>query len=374
MPARQGRTRERPRRGGPSTGGSNPPSGTRFLGFAVPGLGPVLAEELAALPGVRVEDSGFDGRADVVLFTATSPAVPGLLAVTTAEDIVVEVGRTLRRDGDRAPWIAGRLWRPDRTRRALGVVTSMGRQVRDRPTYRVVARVLQERSFLRTELRRQVTGVIDRLQAGWRFADPAAVEVWVVEYQPGRIVAGIRVSDARMRQHDGRATERVGALRPTVAAAMVRLAGPPGGNDDRDGGVLLDPCCGSGTILAEARQAGWRACGVDIEASAVGAARRNAPGARVAEGDARRLDVEAGSVGAVVSNLPFGRQFQVPGGTESWLRAVLGELARVVRPGGRVVLLVPELPRAAVPPRWRLTRSVRVQLLGTRATIWVLNA
>src|SRR4051794_21961445 len=144
MPARQGRTRERSRR--PSTGGANPPSGTRFLGFAVPGLGPVLAEELAALPGVRVEDSGFDGRADVVLFTATPPALPGLLGLTTAEDVVVEVGRTLRQDGDRAPWIAGRLWRPERTRRALGVVASMGRQVRDRPTYRVVARVLQERS------------------------------------------------------------------------------------------------------------------------------------------------------------------------------------------------------------------------------------
>jgi 23S rRNA G2445 N2-methylase RlmL len=68
--------------------------------------------------------------------------------------------------------------------------------------------------------------------------------VWVVEYQPGKIVAGLRVSDLRMRQHEGRDIERSGALRPTVAAAMVHLAGKPDG-------ILLDPC-GSGTILAEA--------------------------------------------------------------------------------------------------------------------------
>ena len=66
----------------------------------------------------------------------------------------------------------------------------------------------------------------------------------MVEYQPGKIVAGLRVSDLRMRQHEGRDIERSGALRPTVAAAMVHLAGKPDG-------ILLDPC-GSGTILAEA--------------------------------------------------------------------------------------------------------------------------
>src|SRR5207245_10024941 len=106
---------------------------------------------------------------------------------------------------------------------------------------------------------------------------------------------------------------------------------------------------------------------------AVRAARRNAPGAEVTEGDARDLAVDAGSVRAVVSNLPFGRQFQVRGGQQAWLRATLGEAARVTRPGGRAVLLVPELPRAALPAELRLERSIRIQLLGTRATIWVLD-
>ncbi|HLB76798.1 MAG TPA: hypothetical protein VJO72_07170, partial [Candidatus Dormibacteraeota bacterium] len=59
------------------------------------------------------------------------------------------------------------------------------------------------------------------------------IEVWISEYLPGRFVAGLRLSDVKMRQHEGRLVEREGALRPTVASAMVRLAG--------DGaGLLLD--------------------------------------------------------------------------------------------------------------------------------------
>jgi hypothetical protein len=46
----------------------------RFLAFAVPGLAPLLAGELAAIPGVLVQGQGFDGRSDVVLVTAEPSA------------------------------------------------------------------------------------------------------------------------------------------------------------------------------------------------------------------------------------------------------------------------------------------------------------
>jgi tRNA G10 N-methylase Trm11 len=42
---------------------------------------------------------------------------------------------------------------------------------------------------------------------------------------------------------------------------MVQLAGVPSG-------VLLDPCCGSGTILREALEVGWEAVGSDLDPSA----------------------------------------------------------------------------------------------------------
>jgi 23S rRNA G2445 N2-methylase RlmL len=339
---------------------------TRLIALAVPGLAGLLAEELQSMPGVRVEDTGRDGRADVVLFSADPSALQQVATTRLAEDLFVEVGRTLRSDGDRAQWIAGRLWRPERARRALAARARMTRTARERATFRVIARVLQERSFLRTDLRRDLANTIQRHQPNWRFSDPADVEIWVVEYKPGKIVAGLRVSDARMRQHDGRDVERSGALRPTVAAAMVRLAGKPDG-------ILLDPCCGSGTILVEGTEAGWHARGMDIDPDALRIARKNARGVEVTEGDVRHLSCGDGSVSACVSNLPFGRQYAVQQDMADWLRAALSEMARVTQPGRRVVLLAPDISRDVTPPGLTLIKRVPIRLLGTKTTIWTYD-
>jgi tRNA G10 N-methylase Trm11 len=332
----------------------------------VPGLSALLAAELGQIAGVTVTETGSDGRADVVLFTADAAALRHALSSTLAEDIFVEAGRTLRSDGDRADRIAGRLWCPDQAHRALTARAQVTGSARRRTTFRVIARVRQERSFLRTELRRQLTDSIQRQQATWRFADPADVEVWAVEYQPGKLVAGVRVSDGRMRQHNGRHIERNGALRPTVAAAMVQLAGQPGG-------TLLDACCGSGTILVAATRAGWHAEGIDIDPEAVRIARTNAPGVAVQRGDVRRLGLDDGSVRACVSNLPFGKQYAVQQDMPDWLRLALSELARVTQPGGRIVLLAPAIPASAVPGALARTHHRPLRLLGTATTIWAYN-
>jgi tRNA G10 N-methylase Trm11 len=192
--------------------------------------------------------------------------------------------------------------------------------------------------------------------------------VWVLEYRPGRFVTGLRVSDATMRQHGGRRAERPGALRPAVAAAMVRQAGrsdPPRGREP-----LLDPCCGSGSILVEAVRCGWTARGFDIDREAVRVARRNVPDATVDVGDARHVELPDGSVAACVSNLPFGRRYAVEGRPAAWLRHVLTEMARLTRPGGRVVVLAPDVPAAAVPAALRRRSRHRLLLLGQPTAMW----
>jgi 23S rRNA G2445 N2-methylase RlmL len=361
------RSRSRP----PAAAGSGrdstvQPGMTRMFVTAVPGLGPMVRRELGRLPGVEVRGSGFDGRSDVVMFEMTRESRSTVIDLGLVEDVFIEVGRTLRAEGDRPAWISGQLWRPKRVQRALSVWAEEVRPLAGTMTFRVIARVLQERSFLRTDLRRQLTRAIQRDRPRWRVEDPAQIEVWVSEYAQGQFVAGLRLSDQRMRQHGSRAVEREGALRPTVARAMVLLAGEPGG-------VALDPCCGSGTILREALAAGWDARGLDIDPDAVRAARRNAPGADVRVGDARSLELADRSVAACVSNLPFGRQYSVQGDIHAWLRSVLGEMARVTRPGGQVILLVPQLPRAVVPGTLRLRDRFRIRLLGTATTIWVFD-
>jgi hypothetical protein len=337
----------------------------RLFGLAVPGLAPLLGRELESIDGVQVSGRGFDGRSDVVVFTAEHRAVGQLKGLRLAEDLFVEVGRTLRAEGDRAPWIAGRLLTPERTRRALALRGQILPQARrEQASYRVIVRVLQERSFLRTELRRHLSAIVANQQPRWHFADPSDLELWVVEYQPGKIIAGVRTSDARMRQHEGRAQERPGALRPTVAAAMVALAGRP----DRG---LLDPCCGSGTILKEALRVGWTDVhGVDIDPTAIDVARRNVGGARLTVGDARTLDADANTMAACVANLPFGQQYDVEGDLDDWLRAVLSEMARATRLGGRVVLLAPRTTRSVVPAALHLVERIPIVLLGTRCVLW----
>ena len=259
------------------------PGVTRMFASVVPGMAQLVRRMMDRIPGVQVTDVGFDGRSDLVLFEVGRGYREVLWSLRTIEDLFVEVGRTMRSGGDKANSIAGRIWRPEGVEKALSVWAAEHRPLAGTMTYRVIARVLQESSFLRTDLRKALTQSISAEKPKWRVADPSQIEVWISEYQAGRIVAGLRLSDASMRQHDGREAERSGALRPTVAATMVSLAGEPDG-------ILLDPCCGSGTILSEAIAVGWNDVrGGDADLDAVEIARRNAPTANVKQWDVRRL-------------------------------------------------------------------------------------
>ena len=338
-----------------------------MLASVVPGMAALVTSELERLPGAHVTGTGFDGRSDLILLDVGRGGREGLWSLRTIEDLLVETGRTDRSSGDSAAGMASRLWRPESVQKALSAWAADVRPLSGVMTYRVIARVLQERSFPRTELRNGLGQAIARDKPRWKVADPAQLEVWASEYAPGRLVAGLRLSDASLRPRAGQATERPGSVRPTVAAMLVSLAGEP-----RD--VLLDPCCGGGTILGEALAAGWpAAAGIDIDPEAVELARRNVPGAGVVPGDARGIDLPDESVDAVVSRLPSGPQYEVQGEMRKWLTGVLGEIARVTAVGGRVVLLVPTIPNNAMPRELPVRRKEPIRLLGTKTRLWVCD-
>jgi len=348
---------------------SDSPGGVSFFAATVPGLGPLLRDEVAAHPAlVPDHEVGFDGRADLVFFRVRRGARLQVDGLRLAEDVFVAISGAR---GDSVGRVAASLVTRAGLERALSVRARYMRYLSPSMTFRVITRVMDESRFKRTELRSAVERVISADRPRWRIADPADLEVWAVEHRGARFVSGLRLSDKRLRHHgEGRASERHGALRPVAAAAMVRLAGAPPGR-------LLDPCCGSGTIVQEALAAGWDAQGSDLDEEAVSVARANVADAVIQRADALSLPHPDGAFDAVVTNLPFGRQFRPdadrPGGSSAgWVRSALREAARVTRPGGRVVVLVPP-PVPGHTGGLVPTGSYPIRLLGVPARIWVFD-
>jgi SAM-dependent methyltransferase len=181
---------------------------------------------------------------------------------------------------------------------------------------------------------------------------------------------------------------RPGALRPTVAAALVRLA-----IRDTDPAVtrlgVYDPFCGTGTVVAEAAHLGLPVFASDIDEHAVELARRRlagqragaAPAAagvlrhRVFAHDVRRGPPPRVSARVMVGNLPWGKQVKVDGRLALFDATTL--LARhLLRDGGTVVLL--STHEDALIARLRRQRlavsSRRIGLLGQTPAIVVARA
>ena len=334
-----------------------------------PGLGALAADDVRK-DDARVIGIESDRRSDLVVFESAEP--PSDRALALAEDLFVIVGDAP--SASNPATVAARLFDAARWQAAAEVARSFGARVGATTGVRVIARVRSERDFKRTELRAAVIDAVLRWRPRWRVRDPAELEIWVLETRRGHFRAAMRLSSADMRSRGGRAVERAGAaLRPSIAAPLVRGQGHrPASCSTRS--------AGSGTVLREARRMGWNVFGTDIDDEAVLAARENVPGADVVAADATRLPLADGAAGAVVTNAPFGVQ-HVPqtGGLElgAWWQAVLAEFARVVRPGGTVVVLHPEDRRLSdavrANPDLRDQGHAPIRTLGQDASIRTLR-
>lgn len=105
--------------------------------------------------------------------------------------------------------------------------------------------------------------------------------------------------------------------------------------------TVLDLACGTGDFALVARERGASVVGLDFAGAMLTAARRRCPEAiALVRGDALRLPLARGSVSVAVSGFALRNFVAIP--------PVLEELARVLRPGGRVGLLEVDEPRSGV--------------------------
>jgi demethylmenaquinone methyltransferase / 2-methoxy-6-polyprenyl-1,4-benzoquinol methylase len=108
----------------------------------------------------------------------------------------------------------------------------------------------------------------------------------------------------------------------------------------RPGSTVLDLACGTGDLCRELQASALVPVGVDLSFGMLAAARTTAP---LVQGDALRLPVRAGAVDGVTCGFALRNLVD--------LAPLWDELARAVRPGGRIALL-----EVATPPnpvlRW----------------------
>jgi demethylmenaquinone methyltransferase / 2-methoxy-6-polyprenyl-1,4-benzoquinol methylase len=103
------------------------------------------------------------------------------------------------------------------------------------------------------------------------------------------------------------------------------------------GSIVVDLACGTGDLCRDLVTAGYRAVGVDLSLGMLRHARTPSP---LLQGDALRLPFPDHSIAGVVSGFAL-RNFMA-------LPPVFAELARVVRPGGRIALLDVAQPERAI--------------------------
>lgn len=249
---------------------------------------------------------------------------------------------------------------------------------RGRPTFRLVTQMQGTHGYKRMDAGKALAqGLAGKLPESWRHAEEnATVEIWLT-IQGNTAVCGLRLSDRTMRHRTYKLEHRPASLRPTLAAAMVRLAGA--GPQQ----VVVDPMCGAGTLLAEQlwafgrQRAATAVWGGDLEHGAVWAASMNLRklgSAHLARWDATRLPLADASVDRVLSNPPFGKQLGDPDTIDRLYRRMIQQYDRILRPRGRAVLIGPgpEPLRPAVEAvGWKSLHQVKVRILGQPALIGV---
>lgn len=183
---------------------------------------------------------------------------------------------------------------------------------------------------------------------GWRSREHerAALDVRIFVDRTWLFVAR-RLFESPLTLRSYRLANARGALRPTVAAAMVRLT------PARHGGRRLwDPYCGSGTILAEAALLGNKVWGTDIDDEAVSTSRQNVgvvdrhSWTRIARGDSttqaewRRHE----ACDVVIANIPWGKQIDIVSARALYDSLAIGCSALLSR-GGTACILTTDAER-----------------------------
>jgi tRNA (guanine6-N2)-methyltransferase len=173
-----------------------------------------------------------------------------------------------------------------------------------------------------------------------------------------------------------RVVNHQGAMNATVAATMLQLAQIT--PSDR----IFNPCCGSGTLLAEAHRMGFtnRMVGCDNNPEALLAAQANTARCKkltLSDADATQTDLYPASFSVFLADLPFGQRIGNHVANTTLYPGLLAEITRLAAPGARAIFLTHEIKLLEATlreyPMWQITEQFRVSVGGMHPHIFVLK-
>lgn len=258
-----------------------------------------------------------------------------LLTLRSVDDVYVFVTALSGFDCTRASLAAFQKLKDINFLPALNVCSAV-RSFANPPTYSVTASYLGTRNYSRFDIESAVQAALPE-KLPWRFVPnrpeeyaPHDIEVRIL-LEDNWAIIGLRLGSTPLHRRPYKVASLPGSLKAPVAYCLCRLAGLK--TEDK----LLDPTCGAGTILIEAAafiDQGVLA-GIDIDANAIIAARKNSQAAGLqvkivtkasaldvagaakknersavllCQADARDVRLPHASLQAVVTNPPWGNR------------------------------------------------------------------
>jgi 23S rRNA G2445 N2-methylase RlmL len=337
-------------------------TGERVFGLTTRGLETVSAGEMKVLPGVTVTEVAYRR----VNATCDS-SLDSLLGLRTVDDIFLDITTwtNIKHTRDMLKRFVELSQSLD-LENAREICASL-RPIYLPPVFSVTANFVGQRNYNVDEIKRSVAAGIEATH-DWRYSEDEGVSDLnlrvFIEHTTAYI--GLRLGRDSLQKRPYKQEHLPGSLKPPVAAAMAILAGVESGNR------VLDPFCGTGTILIEAARLDARVYGGDSSTISLEKARTNLNAAGIISPiqrwDARALPFANHSADCVISNLPWGRQVQVDAALETLYHDAFAEMRRILVPGGRAALLTttPQLLTAAAIQQ---TKQIEISLFGQNPLI-----
>jgi tRNA (guanine6-N2)-methyltransferase len=328
------------------------------------GLESISADELTALPGVTVDQIAYRR-----VFATCKDSLAPLLSLRTVDDVFLYVATWTHIDRARSTLNILQEASAQLDLNAAVAICEQLRPIQNSPIFSVTANFVGKRNYNTHEIKQAcAAGIIERRHWNYSENDGEADLNVRVFIEGETAIIGVRLGARSLSKRPYKQEHVPGSLKPAVAAALLTLVDVP------LGARILDPCCGAGTILIEAKSYGVTALGGDIDRHAIAAARSNATQANARVHlqcwDARALPISNKSVDCVISNLPWGRAVSTDVSLQALYQAISDEIERVLVTSGKAVLLT-NLPDLVQFKRLKCARQFEISLFGQTPTIMV---